>query len=75
MRHEFGVGDGRTLSVVNDMERKSPVTITITISRGVEDRVPGHDQADDQKQHRHNLLDDGVQRVGLYVLEGLFALP
>src|SRR6202166_3920957 len=25
IRHAFGVGDGRTLSVVNDMPRKSPV--------------------------------------------------
>jgi hypothetical protein len=24
----FGIGDGRTLSVVNDMARKSPVIIT-----------------------------------------------
>ena len=35
MRHAFGIGDGRTLSVVNDIERKSPVTITMTISSGV----------------------------------------
>ena len=56
MRHAFGIGDGRTLSVVNDMERKSPVTITMTISNGSQDRVPGHDQADDQEQHRHDLL-------------------
>ena len=40
MRHAFGVGDGRTLSVVNDMARKSPVTITMTISSGVRIACP-----------------------------------
>jgi hypothetical protein len=35
MRHAFGVADGCTLSVVNDMPRKSPVIITSTISNGV----------------------------------------
>ena len=40
MRHAFGVGDGRTLSVVNDMERKSPVTMTMTISSGVRIACP-----------------------------------
>jgi len=30
MRQAFGIGDGRTLSVVKDMERKSPVIITMT---------------------------------------------
>ena len=35
MCHAFGQGDERTLSVVKDMARKSPVTIKITISRGV----------------------------------------
>ena len=40
MRHAFGIGDGRTLSVVNDMERKSPVIITMTISSGVRIACP-----------------------------------
>ena len=40
MRHVFGVGDGRTLSVVKDMERKSPVIITMTISSGVKIACP-----------------------------------
>ena len=40
MHHAFGIGDGRTVSVVNDMERKSPVTITMTISNGVRIACP-----------------------------------
>ena len=40
MRHAFGIGDGRTLSVVNDIARKSPVIITITISSGVRIACP-----------------------------------
>jgi hypothetical protein len=31
----FGVGDGGTLSVVNNMPRKSPVIMMKTISNGV----------------------------------------
>ena len=37
---EFGIGDARTLSVVNDMARKSPVIITMTISIGVKTACP-----------------------------------
>jgi hypothetical protein len=37
---EFGIVDGRTLSVVNDIARKSPVIITITISMGVKTACP-----------------------------------
>ena len=33
--HEFGIFDGCTLSVVNDIERKSPLIITMTINMGV----------------------------------------
>ena len=33
--HAFGAADGRTLSVVNDMPRKSPVIMIRIISRGV----------------------------------------
>ena len=35
MRQAFGDGDGSTLSVVDDIARKSPVIIAITISIGV----------------------------------------
>jgi hypothetical protein len=38
--HEFGVVDGRTLSVVNDIARKSPVIITMTMSIGVNTACP-----------------------------------
>ena len=38
--HEFGIADGRTLSVVSDMARKSPVIITMTISMGVSTACP-----------------------------------
>ena len=69
MRQAFGVGDGRTLSVVNDMPRKSPVIMMMTISKRRQDRVPGHDQADRQEQHLHDLLGDGVQRIGQDALE------
>jgi hypothetical protein len=34
-RHAFGMGEGRTLSVVKDMPRKSVVIIIITINIGV----------------------------------------
>jgi len=37
---EFGVFEGRTLSVVKDMARKSPVIITMTISIGVGTACP-----------------------------------
>jgi hypothetical protein len=37
---ELGVFDGRTLSVASDIARKSPVTITITISMGVRTACP-----------------------------------
>ena len=40
MRQTFGIGDGRTLSVANDMERKSPVIMTMTISSGVRIACP-----------------------------------
>ena len=33
--HEFGVTEGLTRSVVKDIDRKSPVIITMTISKGV----------------------------------------
>jgi hypothetical protein len=39
MRQPFGSGEGRTLSVVNDMPRKSPAIITMIISMGVRSRV------------------------------------
>ena len=42
---EFGRSEGRTLPVVKDMARKSPVTMTITMSNGVRTRLSGHDQA------------------------------
>lgn len=35
MRHAFGIGDGHTLTVVNDIARKSPATMMMTISSGV----------------------------------------
>ena len=38
--HEFGIFDGRTLSVVRDIARKSPVTMTMTISMGVRTAWP-----------------------------------
>jgi hypothetical protein len=38
--HEFGIFDGCTLPVVSDIERKSPVIITITISMGVSTACP-----------------------------------
>jgi len=47
MRQAFGIGDGRTLSVVKDMERKSPVIITMTISSGSESPCQVINQADD----------------------------
>jgi len=37
---EFGIGDGRTLSVVNAMAKKSPVIIAMTISMGVKTACP-----------------------------------
>ena len=40
MRHAFGIGDGRTLSVVNDMPRKSPAIMMRTISKGVRIACP-----------------------------------
>ena len=40
IRHAFGIGDGRTLFVVNDMARKSPAIITMTISNGVNIACP-----------------------------------
>ena len=35
IRQEFGIGEGRTLSVVDDIAKKSPVIIEMTISIGV----------------------------------------
>ena len=61
--HAFGAADGRTLSVVSDMPRKSPVIMIKTISKRRQDRMAGHEQADRQKQHLHGFLGDGVQRV------------
>ena len=40
MLQAFGFCEGRTLSVVNDIERKSPVIITMTISMGVKIACP-----------------------------------
>ena len=37
---EFGIVDGRTLSVVSDIARKSPVIITMTMSMGVNTACP-----------------------------------
>ena len=37
---EFGIFDGRTLSVVSDMARKSPVIMTTTMSMGVRTACP-----------------------------------
>jgi hypothetical protein len=41
-----------------------------TISKGRQDVMAGHQQADRQKQHLHGLLGDGVQRVAEDALEG-----
>ena len=35
IRQEFGLDEGRTLSVVEDIARKSPVIIEMTMSIGV----------------------------------------
>ena len=40
IRHAFGVGEGRTLSVVNDIPSRSPVSMMITISIGVKIACP-----------------------------------
>ena len=40
MRQAFGIGDGRTLSVVVDMPRKSPAIMIRTISNGVRIACP-----------------------------------
>ena len=40
IRQAFGAGDGRTLSVVSDMPRKSPVIMIRTISSGVRIACP-----------------------------------
>ena len=40
MRQALGLGDGTTLSVVDDMDRKSPVIIEMTISIGVRMACP-----------------------------------
>lgn len=69
MRHEFGAADGRTLSVVKDMEREITGDHHNHHQQRSQDRLPGHDQAHDQEQHRHDLLDDGVERVRLDALE------
>ena len=58
IRQTFGAGEGRTLSVVNDIARKSPMTISSTISSGVSTAWPGHQQPGDQKQQRDDLLRD-----------------
>ena len=38
--HALGIVDGRTRSVVNDIARKSPVIITMTMSIGVNTACP-----------------------------------
>lgn len=40
MCQAFGIGEGRTLSVVKAVVRKSPVIITMTISDGVNIACP-----------------------------------
>jgi len=40
IRQTLGVGDGRTLSVVKDMPRRSPVSMIMTISMGVRMACP-----------------------------------
>ena len=52
MRQAFGVGDGRTLSVVNDIAEEVAGDHDDDHQQRRQDRVPGHDQADDQEEHR-----------------------
>lgn len=40
IRQAFGIGDGRTLSVVNDMPRRSPVSMIMTMNIGVRIACP-----------------------------------
>jgi hypothetical protein len=63
------VGDGRTLSVVNDMPRKSPVIMMITVSRGVRIACPVMVRPKAKKKHLDDYLGEGVQRVGQYALK------
>ena len=69
IRHAFGVGDGRTLSVVNDMARKSPVIITITISNGVRIACPVMIRPTTRNSTVTIFLVIDVQRVGQDALE------
>ena len=40
IRQALGIGDGRTLSVVKDMPRRSPVSMIMTINMGVRIACP-----------------------------------
>ena len=40
IRQALGIGEGRTLSVVKDMPRRSPVSMIITINMGVRMACP-----------------------------------
>jgi hypothetical protein len=61
MRQAFGIFDGRTLSVVDDIARKSPVIIERTTSIGV--------RIDSEKENLPRLVNDGSQRIGEDALE------
>ena len=63
-----------TLSVVNDMPRKSPVIMMITISIGVRIACPVMISAAARNKHLHDLLGNGIQRVGEDALEGQTSL-
>jgi hypothetical protein len=67
MRHEFGVRDRHTLSVVNEHWDCITGDPHNDHQQRSQDRLTCHDQADDQEQHRHDLIDD---RVRLDALEG-----
>ena len=74
IRQEFGIDEGRTLSVVDDIARKSPVIIEMTMSVGV-NRMLGQDQAESKEQHLTGFVNDGSKRVGQDALECDQAFP
>ena len=74
MRHAFGIGDGRTLSVVNAMARKSPAIMISTISNGVRIACPVMIRPTPGTAPSR-LLGDRVQRIGLDALERSRDLP
>jgi hypothetical protein len=51
MRHEFGIGDGRTLSVVRDMARKFACDHHNHHQHRREHYVSSHHQTDCKQQH------------------------